>query len=116
MTEELVCVRASDIEMRARQHDWNGWKLRGTVLWYPAYPNGSIYGFDLMRFVSSAKVLDIIMQVGGKAWATDQCLAGLVHALDEILYPQSNLCSGGTDKRLTPAKIKDMCRQKRRCK
>jgi hypothetical protein len=77
MTSELVCVRASDIEVRRRRRDWNGWKLRGKVLSYRAYPNGSRYGFDLTRFVSSASMLDMIMQIDGKAWATDQCVAGL---------------------------------------
>jgi hypothetical protein len=114
MESELEFIRASDIEIRARQRDWNYWKLRGTVLSYPAYPNSSSYGIDLTRFVSSAKVLDIIMQVSGKTWATDKCIAGLVHAIDDILYPQSNLCSAGSDKRMTPEKIKALCQQIRR--
>jgi hypothetical protein len=61
------------------------------VLSYPAYEGGSRYGFDLADFVSSAKMLDMIMQVDGKRWATDQCIAGLIHAFNDILYPQGEL-------------------------
>jgi hypothetical protein len=61
-----------------RRRDWYGWTLRGTWLSYPAYQNGSRYGFDLTGFGSSAAVLDIIMQVGRKPWATKQCVVGLV--------------------------------------
>ena len=62
---------------------------------FPAYAGG-VYPIDLERFTSSARVLDTTMQVAGKGWATNACLAGLVRALDDILHPQSTLCSCGT--------------------
>jgi hypothetical protein len=65
---------------------------------------------DVERFTSSAAVLDAIMQVAGKSWADDARLAGLVHALDDILHPQANLCSGGGDKRITRTQIKALMR------
>jgi hypothetical protein len=109
MTDEVVFVRASDLEILAPRRDWHGWTLRGTVLSYPAYANGNRYGFELTRFVSSARMLDIIMQVDGKTWATAHCLAGLIHALNDILRPQATLCSMGRDKWLMPGKITAMC-------
>ena len=90
-------------DTQRKRRDWHGWLLHGTRLAYPAYPNGSHYWFDLTSFGSSAAVLDIIIQVNRKGWATEQCVVGLVHALDDILDPQENLCSGRTDKRLTPS-------------
>jgi hypothetical protein len=51
-------------------------------------------------------VLDTTMQVAGKGWVTNACLAGLVRALDDILHPQSTLCSCGTNKRLTETQIR----------
>lgn len=51
------------------------------------------YEIDLERCRTAAQVLDWIMQVAGKAWVTDKCLAGLVHALDELLHPQETMCS-----------------------
>jgi hypothetical protein len=109
--EELSVVRASDVAIQRRRRAWNGWELSdSTVLSYPAHhPDSSRYGFDLADLVSSAKMLDMIMQIDGKRWATDQCLAGLIHALNDILYPQAYLCSGGWDKRLKPKKIKALC-------
>jgi hypothetical protein len=104
---ELVC--ASDIPIRRRwdEKQWNGWRLESSLeLVYPAYPGGGVYPVDIERLTSSSQMLDIIMQVAGKSWATDECLAGLVRALDHIFQPQANLCSGGSDKRLTAAQIR----------
>ena len=89
--------------MQGKKKSWNKWHLtKGLELHYPAYSGGS-YPIDIERFTSSAAVLDMIMQVAKKAWATD---AGLVRALDDLLQPQGTLCSGGTDKRLTSAQIR----------
>ena len=42
-----------------------------------------------------------LSSVGGKPWADDACLAGLVRAIDDLLQPQAYLCSmGGADRRL----------------
>jgi hypothetical protein len=48
---QSVCM--ADVEMHCRRRDWGGWVLRGTCLSYPAYPNGSHYGFDLTRCIVS---------------------------------------------------------------
>ena len=92
--------------------DWGGWKLDGCELAYPVYGGGGEYPVDLTRFTSSAQVLDMIMQVAGKKWATDKCVAGLVRALDDLLQPQAHLCSGGSDKRITRTQIKKLLKLK----
>ena len=56
------------------------------------------YEVDLERCRTSAEVLDWIIQVSQKTWATDARLAGLVRALDEILNPQATLCSFGKER------------------
>jgi hypothetical protein len=93
---------------------WGGWMLDGVWLEYPAYPGGGTYPLDLRVMRSSARMLDHIMQVRGKAWADDACLAGLVPALDDIFQPQANLCSGGTDKTMTPDEIAALAKATRR--
>jgi hypothetical protein len=50
------------------------------------------YEVDLERCTTSAAVLDWIIQVSLKPWATDSILAELVHKLEEYLQPQQNLC------------------------
>ena len=80
--------------------------LEGLELVYPPYPGGGVYPVDIERFTSSAQVLDTIMQVAGKTWATNDCVAGLVNALDYLLQPQGTLCSGGSNKTLTVAQIR----------
>ncbi|MCA9470217.1 MAG: hypothetical protein KC643_32875 [Nitrospira sp.] len=55
------------------------------------------YHVDVDRCRTSAGVLDAIMQVAGKTWATDQVLASLVRDLQHYLKPQQTLCSGGKE-------------------
>jgi hypothetical protein len=52
---------------------------------------------DLYRCTTAAEVLDTIFQEAGAAAAEtdDAYLAGLVRALDDLLHPMANLCSGG---------------------
>jgi hypothetical protein len=109
---------AKDIEaairrrQRAESAGWNGWRLEdwgkgvlgGWHLVYPAYAGGG-YPIDIERFTTSAEMLDLVMQVARKGWATDVCLAGLVRALNDILQPQANLCTCGTDKTMTRKEI-----------
>ena len=74
--------------------------------WCSRPRSGGVYPIGLERSTRSARMFDTIMQVAGKVWATDACLAGLVRALNDIFHPQSTLCSCGTDKRLTEKQIK----------
>ncbi|MCA9467001.1 MAG: hypothetical protein KC643_16360 [Nitrospira sp.] len=55
------------------------------------------YYVDLDQCKTSARVLDAVMQVAGKTWATDQVLASLVRDLQHYLKPQQTLCSGGEE-------------------
>jgi hypothetical protein len=92
---------------------WGGWTLDGVWLEYPAYVGGA-YGIEVTDLRSSAPMLDVIMQVRGKNWADDACLAGLVRALDDILQPQAHLCSGGENKLMAPEKIAALAKAARR--
>jgi hypothetical protein len=88
--------------------EWHGWKLHASActLTYPAY-RSSGYPVDPLRTCrSSAEMLDTIMQVQGKSWASDQCIAGLVCALNDIVRPQQHLCSFGKDKKLNESEIR----------
>src|SRR6266446_10683802 len=56
-----------------------------------------------VRAVPAHRVLGVeagLSSVGGKPWADDACLAGLVRAIDDLLQPQAYLCSMGADRRL----------------
>ena len=59
------------------------------------------YEIDLERISTSGEMLDIIMQVARKSWATDDLLASLVRALNDIFEPQAYLCSRGMLKTIT---------------
>jgi hypothetical protein len=98
---------------RPPEENWGNWQLSEDTLELRCRPygGGGSYPVDLEQFTSSAEVLDTIMQVAGKRWATDACLAGLVRALNDLLHPQAHLCSGGRDKRLTPAQLRRLLRE-----
>jgi hypothetical protein len=104
-SDELKVFDAGDIEMPPpRQSDWGGWRREGLELVY----GSGVYPVDLEGLNSSAVMLDLIMQVAKKNWATNTCLAGLVRALNDLLQPQAYLCSCGANKTLTPKQIRKM--------
>lgn len=89
--------------------EWGPWRLdTGSYVLYALRPYR--YEVDLEKCLTSAGVLDCIMQIAGKAWADDELLAGLIRALDDVLNPQSNLCPGGTSKRITRARTRELAR------
>jgi len=56
------------------------------------------YEVDLERINTSGEMLDWVMQVANKTWATPDDLGWLVRALNAIFHPQATLCSFGSEK------------------
>ena len=79
-------------------------------------PDGSVQNaaryrrLDLYRCTTPAEALDTIFHEAGAAAAEtdDAYLAGLVRALDDLLHPMANLCSGGKAKTLSRAALIDI--------
>jgi hypothetical protein len=87
--------------------DWGPWTLdtRHLVLkcmWYE---------IDLKWCLTSAQVMDWIFQIRHKSWADSEIIAGLIQALDDILEPQTNLCSGGQSREVTRQEVRKLARQ-----
>jgi hypothetical protein len=59
-----------------------------------------LYEVDLEECSDSAEVLDWIVQVHEKTWATPPVFHALVEALDDLLDLQANYCSFGTSKKV----------------
>lgn len=82
---------------------WGPWRLSndGQFLedrWDESVHDSALYRkLDLHRCTTAAEVLDTIFhEAGAGAAETDDAyLAGLVRALDDLLHPVANLCSGG---------------------
>lgn len=62
------------------------------------------YPIDLERFHTSAQILDIIIQVSKKTWATNDVVGKLVKILDHWLDIQQHYCSGGASEEFNPTK------------
>src|SRR5256885_8199788 len=80
---------------------WGGWQLNKELCTLQLWDRGlesCIYDVHLDECVDSAHILDWICQIAGKAWATDEVLAGLVRAFNDILAPQETACSWGINK------------------
>jgi len=70
-----------------------------------------LYEIYLDECKSSAQILDWIIQVSQKSWATDDDIGELVRALDDILNIQGHFCGGGQrreadSKKLAEANVK----------
>ena len=78
---------------------WGPWLLNPTQYSLEIW-NGNIqrYYVDMDRCLSSAQVLDWIMQIQMKGWATDEVTAGLVRAINDLVHPQGMLCSMGVER------------------
>jgi hypothetical protein len=100
LAEELNAVRPA--------HDWGPWQLDAgrLVLWHDL--DGG-YEVDLEQCLTSAEVLDWIAQILHKGWGA-ATVAGLVRALDDVLHPQRNLCSGGQPREITTARVRELAR------
>ena len=87
---------AWNIPSRLTQADghWGPWVLDRKTLTITCED----YEIDLERIDTSGEMLDFIMQIARKSWATDEVLANLVRALNDIVEPQAHLCSGGSQK------------------
>ena len=97
-----------------RRQDWGGWELDAEIgaLFLPLDPanpgwNGDRYWVGLQECVTSSELLDKIMQIASKPWADDHVLGGLLRAVDDVLDPQSTLCSGGQSHRLALQEIRN---------
>lgn len=116
MTERQIIVTPAS-EWRPAPFDkntWGPWRLDPEVFVLINVHND--YDVDLERCLTSAAVLDWYHQIAGKSWANDRTLAGLVRAVDDVLYPQSTLCGGAlnslrpTGKQLTRDDVKHYVR------
>jgi len=88
---------------------WGPWQLDPDRFELDAAP-GSVdsYPIDLLTCTDSAEVLDWICQFAKRSRGDDAAVAGLVHALNDVLRPQANLCSWGEPKRLSKKQLRDL--------
>jgi len=66
----------------------------------------SLYYIELERCLTSAQILDWIMQLASKTWMSPPLLGLTVLALNITLRPQAHLCSFGCDRTLGQDSIK----------
>jgi len=67
-----------------------------------------VYYIDLERCLISSQLLDCIFQVAGKSWACLPLMGLIVKVLDAALYPQSTLCSCGSDLTIPASDIRKL--------
>jgi hypothetical protein len=89
---------ADAFEEELRRTQWGNWRLNGSN-WTLLHAE-THYEVALEEMNSSSHMLDWIIQVSQKTWASPQDKSGLLDALNSIFYPQNTLCSGGMDKRI----------------
>ena len=83
--------------MRLPPPNISPWELDADALELRLVGRGVGYSVDLRRCLTSAAVLDWVVQVAKKTWATDDIVAQLVRALAWALDAQGTLCSFGAN-------------------
>jgi len=90
----------TDDELAARPPTtWGPWRYErgGPHLVLTMNNDDDWYDVDLRRCTCSGAVLDWIIQISEKMWATPEVIASLVNALDDLLRPQETMCSFGSE-------------------
>jgi hypothetical protein len=59
---------------------------------FDAKTHRRVYEIDLEKVTDAAAMLDWVMQIATKIWATPEDLGYLVQAFKEIFHPQQNFC------------------------
>lgn len=83
---------------------WAPWTLDPDPV-YPALDFGHLYRIELTDLRRPSRMLDMIIQVARKSWATDTVVAGLVRALNDLMNPQAFMCSMGGTTTLTERQV-----------
>ena len=78
--------------------NWGRWNLdpRQLTLEIEKF-GGDLYLIPLMKCNSPVEILDWIVKLRRKPWATRQDISDLVDALDDLLDLEENYCGSGLD-------------------
>ena len=94
------------LHRRASRTRWGSWQYHSDNFTLECRDeHGYLYEIDLERCRTSAEVLDWIFQISKKTWAIPAIRSDLLLALDDLLDPQANLCSFGTDNPINPREV-----------
>lgn len=86
---------------------WGHWNFRQETyeLLYIDDSGAMLYPVDLEYCEDSANTLDWIAQVLEKSWTSKADVGDLVEALNDLIGLQQNICGGGVDHHIDPAKV-----------
>ena len=103
--KDEIYFEASDWSLNNKvKTEWGFWKY--TEKGYLDYKN--FYPIDLKTKNTNSKLLDLIFQLNTKDnqnW-DEHCVSDLIKALNDILCPQANCCSGGENKKFS---VEELC-------
>jgi hypothetical protein len=91
---------------------WGSWTFDRVALYLEH--DSQAYGFSLGEATSPAVVLNWIMQVQTKVWATPPVMGDLVTALADLLTPQATLCSFGRSLTISRRQLPELLRNNER--
>jgi hypothetical protein len=84
---------------------WGKWTFDDTTFTLVLNGEGEgDYEIDLESITDSAAMLDWIIQLRIKTWATNDIIGDLLSAFEDIFQPQDTLCGGGHNKTIDPSK------------
>lgn len=99
--KEMAEAWAADRARRPEREWWGPWRLRResfVLEFYEPGRSGSSYEVPLDNAASCAGLLDTIVQVFEKTWSTPEVMTWFLAAINDLIHPQSSLCSMGVDR------------------
>jgi hypothetical protein len=100
-----------DVEPLKDGDCWGPWRFQRSdlTLQYDPQDRHWWYEIDLERMTNSAAMLDVIFQISNKreSCCSTEDIGHLISALNDLLNPQANICSFGTNATLDATKYLD---------
>ncbi len=81
---------------------WGEWEFNEDNL--TLYCKKHDYEIDLERLTKSSEILDWVFQIHSKSWCTPELMWNFLIAISDLLCPQKNFCSGGSNKSDSPSR------------
>ena len=82
---------------------WGGWNLQSDlmVLEYKE-EDDSLFSVPIEHLCNSYGVLNIIYEVYRKRWCSAKVMKDFLRAIDDMLFPQVNICFNSENKKIDP--------------
>jgi hypothetical protein len=86
--------------------EWGNWKLKADSMKLAFEQDGEfMYEILIEGFCDSSAILNHIYQVNRNSWSTAKVMRNLLNAIDDIFFPQVNVCFNRENGKIDPKEL-----------